>query len=112
MTGMDALTGGALAGEAHLRQSILGVLATPIGSRSMLREFGAGVIESFGAPALTASPAVFAAAAEALSRWEPRLEVTRLTMREEADGHLVVRVEGQTREGDPLEMEIPLGGSR
>ncbi len=99
MIGMDAETGRALTGEAHLRQSILGVLSTPVGTRAMLREFGAGVIESFGAPALAASPAIYAAAAEALSRWEPRLDVTRLTIREEADGHVVVRVEGDAQSG-------------
>ena len=108
MTGMDAETGRMLDGEAHLRQSILGVLTTPFGTRAMLRELGAGVIESLGAPAAAASPAVYAAAAEALGRWEPRLEVTRLAIREEADGHLVVRVEGETRPGEPFEGDFTL----
>ena len=108
MTGMDAETGRVLDGEQHLRQSILTVLTTPVGTRAMLREFGAGVIESLGAPAAAASPAVYAAAAEALGRWEPRLEVTRLAIREEADGHLVVRVEGDARTGEPFAADLTL----
>ena len=111
MTGMDAATGRSLAGEAHLRQSVVEVLSTPIGARAMLRDFGAGVIESLGAPALAASPAIYAAAAEAMSRWEPRLELTLLTIREESAGHMVVHVEGVHREGDPFEMDVVMGVS-
>ena len=111
MTGMDAETGRALDGDAHLRQSVAIDLTTPLGTRAMLREFGAGIIEALGAPALAAAPEIYAAAAEALARWEPRLDVARLAVRDGEDGRLAVRVEGPHPGRRPLHGRRP-GRSR
>ena len=79
MPGMDAQTGRALDGVAHLRQSITDILTTPIGSRVMRREYGSRL------PALIDAPVtpgrlidLYAATAEALSRWEPRIKLNRV----------------------------------
>lgn len=45
MPGMHTATGRALFGLAHIRQSITGILTTPIGSRLMRRRYGSEVTE-------------------------------------------------------------------
>ena len=79
MRGTDARTGKALDGLAHLRQSIRDILTTPIGSRVMRREYGSRLFD------LTDNPIndetlveMYAATAEALQTWEPRLRVLRV----------------------------------
>lgn len=79
MAGMDAQTGRALDGVAHLRQSITDILTTPIGSRVMRREYGSRL------PALIDAPVtpgrlidLYASTAEALARWEPRFKLNRV----------------------------------
>ena len=95
MRGVDAGTGAALSGIAHLRQSVADVLATPIGSRVMRREYGSRLPSLLDAPASPGWAArVRAAAVEALDRWEPRLRVLSVEVRAEAPGRIVVRVDG------------------
>ncbi len=81
MLGMDARTGRPVAGVDRLRQSIVTILTTRIGTRVRRRDFGSRI------PALIDSPVndtfrveVFAAAAEALRKWEKefRLETVAL----------------------------------
>lgn len=79
MRGTDAATGKPLEGQAHLRQSIRDILTTPIGSRVMRREYGSRLFD------LTDNPLndetiieIYAATAEALHQWEPRLRVRRV----------------------------------
>lgn len=88
MSGMSAETGQALEGVAHLRQSVRDILATPIGSRVMNREYGSRLFELVDDPVdQRFEVEVFAAVAEALRRWEPRLRLERVRLAE-------VRVEG------------------
>jgi len=79
MRGTDAKTGKALDGIAHLRQSIRDILTTPIGSRVMRREYGSRLFDLIDNP-LNQQTLVemFAATAEALSRWEPRIRVLKV----------------------------------
>jgi len=80
MSGMHAQTGRRLDGPAHLRQSITDILTTPIGSRVMRREYGSRLFELIDAPASGATLIdLYAATAEALARWEPRLRLTKVT---------------------------------
>lgn len=76
---MNALTGAAIDGDAHLEQSIFDILATPIGSRVERRDYGSALAELVDAPVnpLTRIRA-FAATALALTRWEPRISVKRV----------------------------------
>lgn len=93
MIGMDAATGRPLAGDAHLAQSIATILMTPIGSCACLRDFGSAVFELLDAPlsALTRLR-LFAAAAVALARWEPRIRVTKLALAGDATGAATLEV--------------------
>lgn len=95
---MDANTGLAVDGVAHLRQSVRDVLATPIGSRVMRRDYGSCLFELLDAPMDTAGlTAIHAAVAESLARWEPRLRLTRVRVAELAPGSLVLDLEGEWR---------------
>ncbi|WP_375666036.1 MULTISPECIES: GPW/gp25 family protein, partial [unclassified Bartonella] len=49
-SGMDRTTGKPLTGIDHLRQSILDILSTRIGSRVMRRDYGSRVAELIDAP--------------------------------------------------------------
>ncbi|HKY46147.1 MAG TPA: GPW/gp25 family protein [Pyrinomonadaceae bacterium] len=79
MRGTDANTGKPLAGIEHLRQSVRDILTTPIGSRVMRREYGSQLFAMVDAP-LNRSTVMdlYAATAEALRRWEPRVSVTSI----------------------------------
>ena len=76
MEGINAATGKRLGGIAHLRQSIRDILTTPIGSRVMRREYGSRLFRLVDAP-LNRSTLLdlYAATAEALDLWEPRIRL-------------------------------------
>ena len=99
MAGMDRVTGRALGGEAHLRQSIRDILTTPVGTRWHRRDYGSRVPELLDSGDLVA---IQAAAAEALATWEPRLELERVIARRSAGGQVIVDVEGRAGDGAVL----------
>lgn len=77
--GLNAATGAAVDGMDHLRQSVRDILTTPVGSRVMRRDYGSalpGLVDS-NITGLTLAQ-FYAATADALARWEPRLRVTRV----------------------------------
>lgn len=77
MRGSNANTGKALSGLDHLRQSVRDILSTPIGSRVMRRDYGSQLFRLLDAPLNRSSVMdLYAATAEALQRWEPRLKLT------------------------------------
>ena len=79
LTGMDATNGTALGGLDHLRQSVRDILTTPIGSRVMRRDYGSALPDLVDSNVTGLTLAQFyAATADALDRWEPRLRVTRI----------------------------------
>ena len=101
MPGTNNQTGKELTGLAHLRQSVRDILTTPVGTRVMRRDYGSRLFELVDA---TLTPAtlteIYAAAAEALGRWEPRLRLERLRAepRMDANGHegrVVIDLEGE-----------------
>jgi phage baseplate assembly protein W len=72
--GRDA--GAALSGFDHVRQSIGVILTTPIGSRVMRRDFGSELFDLIDRPMTDqVILAIYAAAAMAIARWEPRFAV-------------------------------------
>ncbi len=86
MRGMHPRTGRTLTGYAHLIHAIQRILTTPIGSRVMRREFGCDLTNLIDAPNHAATHAqLYAAAATALMRWEPRLRVERVQLTLPAD---------------------------
>ncbi len=79
MIGADRHTGKPLKGDAHLAQSVADILTTPIGSRVMRRDYGSRLPELIDAPLNGETQIeIFAATAEALLRWEPRIELRRV----------------------------------
>ncbi|WP_208531402.1 GPW/gp25 family protein, partial [Pseudomonas aeruginosa] len=67
---MNAHTGGAIDRLAHIRQSIVDILTTRIGTRVMRREYGSQLPELIDAPFNdTTRLQVYAATAMALMRW-------------------------------------------
>lgn len=100
MKGMNATTGRALSGLAHLYQSIAKILTTPRGSRIARRDFGSDLFELIDAPTNgTTRTRLFAAVATALMRWEPRLKLTRVQLYvDDMSGALTLAIEGTTIE--------------
>lgn len=81
MRGMNAATGRAIEGDAHLRQSIADILTTPIGSRVMRRDYGSLLPELIDQPYNGATRVkLFGAAATSIMRWEPRIRLSRVEL--------------------------------
>jgi phage baseplate assembly protein W len=103
MQGMDASTGKPIGDDAHLAQSIADILSTPLGSRPMRRDYGSLLFELIDKPINGAIRMLLqAATAIALQRWEPRLQLTRVTLAgEPAAGRLSIRIEGRRTDLPP-----------
>jgi phage baseplate assembly protein W len=109
---MDAATGSRLDDLAHVRQSVVKILTTPIGTRVMRRDYGSLLSALIDAP-LNARTRLLAMAATgtALIRWEPRIRPARITLA--ADGptltiELVAALKTGPSAGRPVQMHIPL----
>ena len=121
MIGTNASTGRALEGTDHLVQSLGDILGTPLGSRTMRRDYGSLLSELIDQPTNPATAMLLrAASAVAIRRWEPRIKATRYVLSgDPAKGQLRMRLEG-TRTDLPaasatVTLSIPLpatlGGS-
>lgn len=96
MNGVNNTTGQILKGHAHLRQSTTDILTTPIGSRVMRREYGSRLFELVDAPMNEDTFAeMYAATAEALERWEPRLRLLNVGVTSVNDGHITLDLVGE-----------------
>ena len=102
MRGMDRTTGKLLEGRAHIVQSIKLILSTPINTRVMRPEFGSEVPNLISAPMDDANRLrLYAAATEAINRWEPRIEITNISVVDQsADGAIYIRIEGRYEADD------------
>lgn len=95
MLGMNAETGKRLEGLDHLRQSIRDILMTPIGSRVMRRDYGSRLFELIDAPINRDTITdLYAATAEALLRWEPRIDVTQVKITSAQPGRIELALYG------------------
>lgn len=96
MNGTDARTGRTLSGIDHLRQSLRDILTTPVGTRVMRRAYGSRLFELIDAPMNNATLIeLYAATAEAVARWEPRFQLTRVQVSSAAPGHVVLDLRGR-----------------
>lgn len=95
MLGTDAKTGKQLAGIAHLRQSVKDILCTPIGSRVLRRKYGSQLFQLIDKP-LNRSTVMdlIAATADALSRWETRFQLKKVTVASSRPGAVVLDLTG------------------
>ena len=107
MNGIDANTGKRLAGLDHLRQSIRDILTTPIGSRVMRRDYGSRLYRLVDAPLNRATILdLYAATAEALATWEPRIDVQSIQATEVDAGRVVLSLTGiYTPTGEAVTMD-------
>ena len=110
MAGMNAATGRTLDGIAHMRQSVRDILTTRVGTRVGRRAYGSELMGLADRP-LTAETLVdvYAATAEAIERWEPRLRLESVEATAAANGRLVVRLVGTyvpTGETAAAEVEV------
>ncbi|MCX8016537.1 MAG: GPW/gp25 family protein [Rhodocyclaceae bacterium] len=110
MLGIHAHTGQPITGLDHLKQSIRDILTTPIGTRVMRREYGSRIPELVDRPMTPALAAeLYAAAAEALHRWEPRLRLQRVQVLDARPGHLSLQLQAQyLPDGRSVAMEVVL----
>lgn len=96
MKGINAATGAPLDGIDHLRQSIRDILTTPIGTRVMRRTYGSRLPELVDAPMnRTTIIDLYAATAEALAAWEPRIRVQQVTATSAEPGRVVLAITGE-----------------
>ncbi|WP_413154863.1 GPW/gp25 family protein [Bartonella sp. cb54] len=105
--GMDRQTGKSLSSIDHLRQSILDILSTRIGTRVMRRDYGSRVPELIDAPVNDAfAVALYAAIAEALDRWEPRFQLREINLKWVEAGKVSLSFAGvYLPSGKPITME-------
>ena len=81
--GMNRLTGKPLEGSDHLLQSVRDILATRIGTRVMLRDYGSNIPDLVDLPSNRITiAAIKADIVGALNNWEPRLKVTQVILTE------------------------------
>ena len=105
MHGMHSQTGRRLTGMDHLRHSIADILTTPIGSRVMRRDYGSRLYEYIDAPINRSTLVeIYSAVAEALRRWEPRLQVNRIQVEAHQPGYLQLKLDG-TYQNSPLNLD-------
>ena len=109
--GINKKTGERITGTEHLAQSIRDILSTPIGTRVMRRNYGSNLFDLIDAniTGLTLVQ-IYAATADALTRWEPRLRVTRVqaeqTPEQTKNGRITIALEGiYLPEGREIRME-------
>ena len=95
MKGMNATTGKPLDGIAHLRQSIIDILTTPIGSRIMRRDYGSRLFELIDAPVNRETlQDIYDATAEALITWEPRFQLMNVQVTQATLGKIELSLKG------------------
>lgn len=98
MQGMNVSTGKPLDGMEHLRQSVRDILTTPVGSRVMRRDYGSRLFDLIDRPLNPSTiTKIYAATVEALGRWEPRLQVTRVQATSGKPGQIILSVDGVYR---------------
>ncbi len=108
---MDAATGRELDGLAHLRQSVGDVLTTRLGTRLTLRTYGSDLLALVDRP-LTAETLtdLYAATAEAIARWEPRLALTSVRASAAGPGSVTLDLAGAYRPtGETVTLTLAVG---
>jgi len=88
-------TGETVDGWMHVVQSIETILVTRLNTRVFMRQFGSDVPVMVDMPMNDANiMALYVSVAEAIDRWEPRFELTDVTLSAEADGVMSLQMKG------------------
>ena len=78
---MDRNTGKLLSGTDHIRQSIVDILTTPLGTRVMLPEYGSKLFDLVDNPTdPSLAMRIIMESAGAIARWEPRVRIDRINV--------------------------------
>lgn len=117
MAGMNATTGRALEGIAHIEQSIRDILLTPVGTRLMRRDYGSLVVDLIDHPINHVTTLqLYASVAMALAQWEPRIELTNISQTTDSDspGRItitldLIRHDTSSPESARLDISLPTG---
>jgi phage baseplate assembly protein W len=81
MTGMSRTAGTAIDGLDSIRESVRDILGTPIGARTCREDYGSLVPDLIDRPMTSPNiMRIFAATAVALSRWEDRIRLRRVSL--------------------------------
>lgn len=107
--GMNARDGKALTGRDHIRQSVMDILTTPIGSLLMRRTYGSLLPELIDQPINPATLLrVKSAAATALIQWEPRITLQKINLSVD-NASITAEIEAIESDGVQLSLTVPLG---
>ncbi|KGM27458.1 GPW/gp25 family protein [Photorhabdus luminescens] len=108
--GMNRQTGHSLTDLAHVRQSVSDILLTPVGSRLARRTYGSLLPELIDWPQNDAlCLQVMAASYTAISRWEPRVNLTAITINTQQDGKMTVDITGHYQQStEVFSLSIPV----
>ena len=88
-----------LEAKAHLNQSIADILTTPIGTRVMRPEYGSNIPRLIDQPMNKSwKLKVYAAAAEALDKWEPRIRLEKVSIDAVSAGKAEISVQYKIKE--------------
>ena len=94
MLGMSRETGKYLNDLEHLKQSIVDILTTPIGSRVMRREYGSNLFRLVDRPINEdLVQQIYAAVAEALDNWEPRIKLEKIQVTEVKESKITLNLQ-------------------
>ncbi|WP_342455206.1 GPW/gp25 family protein [Spartinivicinus poritis] len=95
MIGMNRKTGKEKGGLEHLKQSIVDILTTPLGSRVMRRSYGSRLHELIDSPLNQQTIAAFyAAVADALVLWEPRFRLQQVSLKSLTNNKALFELKG------------------
>lgn len=115
MEGMSNQTGRAIELAQHVRQSIANILATPVGTLVMHREYGSVLPYLIDQPLNDATVLrLYAAAVAAITRWEDRVtNIRRISDISTANpGTASLRLRVQIIDGAEIDVDAgPLGGA-
>ncbi|MGV8925248.1 MAG: GPW/gp25 family protein [Ewingella sp.] len=108
--GMSRGNGRSVEDLAHIQQSIADILATPVGSRVMRRDYGSLLSELLDRPQNAALRLqIMAACYGAILKWEPRVRLTGITFETTADGKMVVDITGTRSDtSDDVSLTVPV----
>jgi len=96
MKGMSNQNGEHLNDLEHLKQSIVDILTTPIGSRVVCRDYGSALFQLVDQPVnRELFPKIYAAVADAIDKWEPRFKVEKVTINSIKEGHITLSLIGK-----------------
>ncbi|MCF6766176.1 GPW/gp25 family protein [Thiotrichales bacterium 19S3-7] len=94
MQGISRITGQKITDIEHVKQSIADILTTPVGSRVMLREYGSTIFMYVDQPANQMTLAkLLNSTAEAIDKWEMRVDLTQIDINLNSDGQVSIDVE-------------------